>query len=134
AAALRGRPSPETPGAMLHFAERHMCRLDPWPEVLTEVRDSNPEVRDALWGPTEFQISGSLRGYHRIDQLGQLDIPVLLLCGANDFTSPRMCSAFADALRNARLCVIENASHMAHLEDPAECGVRLREFFGALAP
>lgn len=131
-AAARGGPANgfETAEATMFFAERHLCRCDPWPEVLLDVSvATNAEVRDTLWGPTEFQVSGNLRTYCRLDRLPELDIPTLLMCGEHDFTPPATCRSYSRLLPDARVVIISGASHMPHLEAPEECGARLRDFF-----
>ncbi|WP_017578454.1 proline iminopeptidase-family hydrolase [Nocardiopsis kunsanensis] len=128
--ALRGGPDgPERAEAFLHFAERHMCRREPWPDELVEASArTSVRVRDTMWGPTEFQISGNLRSYHRIEQLRDIDTPTLLMCGEYDFTSPKVCRAYARSLAHGRVAVIPNASHNAHLEEPEECADHLGGF------
>ncbi|WP_434347402.1 proline iminopeptidase-family hydrolase [Myxococcus virescens] len=105
--------------ATLHFSEQYMCRMSPWPDALMEVSShTNASVRDSLWGKTEFRITGSLRDYERLDRLPSLTVPSLLICGQHDFTTPRLCRRYSEAMANAELVVIDNASHMAHLEQP----------------
>ncbi|MGW0890742.1 proline iminopeptidase-family hydrolase [Saccharopolyspora sp. NPDC002578] len=130
-AVVRGVPGgAEQADAMLHFAERYLCRRLPWPDVLAHgSAAASTTVRDAMWGPTEFQVSGNLRSYHRSDRLSELGIPVLLTCGEHDFTSPKVCRAHSRGFSDARVTVIPNASHMAHLEEPEECARQWGEFF-----
>jgi L-proline amide hydrolase len=43
--------------AMMVFYQRHLCRLDPWPEPLMRTfakLEANPEVYNTMWGPSEF--------------------------------------------------------------------------------
>ncbi|MFR9730640.1 proline iminopeptidase-family hydrolase [Saccharopolyspora sp. MS10] len=128
--AVRGVPGgAEQAEAMLHFAERHLCRRLPWPDALVGgSAATSPVVRDAMWGPTEFHVSGNLRSYHRCDRLSELRIPALLTCGEHDFTSPKVCRAYSRSLPGSRVTVIPNSSHMAHLEEPAECARQWGEF------
>ncbi len=128
--ALNGGPtSPlELLEANMYFAEQSMCRMSPWPEALLHASShTNARVRDALWGPSEFRVTGGLRDYERVERLPALSTPSLLLCGQHDFTSPRLCRRYSQALPNAELVVIDGASHMAHLEQP-------KRFAHALAP
>ncbi|CAM5294551.1 Proline iminopeptidase [Streptomyces glaucescens] len=104
--------------ASLVFAERHMCRTD-WPDELVDATlGTSTQVRDALWGPTEFRVTGSLRSYTRGDRLAELDVPTLFVCGEHDFVPPRACHAYARAVPRGRTAVVPHASHMPHLEQP----------------
>ncbi|MDQ1015675.1 proline iminopeptidase-family hydrolase [Streptomyces afghaniensis] len=104
--------------ASLVFAERHMCRAD-WPDALLDATlGTSEEVRDALWGPTEFRVTGSLRSYTRSERLPELDVPALFVSGEHDFVPARACQAYARAVPRGQTAVIANASHMPHLEEP----------------
>ena len=119
--ALNGGPtsSLEFLEATLYFSEQYMCRSSPWPDELMEASsNTNARVRDCLWGKTEFRVTGTLRNYERLEQLPTLATPSLLICGQHDFTTPRLCRRYSQALPNAELVVIDDASHMAHLEQP----------------
>ncbi|WP_277670071.1 proline iminopeptidase-family hydrolase [Saccharomonospora viridis] len=119
--------------ALLYFAERHVCRRQPWPDVLLDASTkTNAFVRDTMWGPTEFHVSGNLRSYHRMDRLRDLEVPALLLCGEHDYTSPGVCRSYVRSLPNGRVTVIPNASHNAHLEQPEECAHALGEFVSSV--
>ena len=54
------------------------------------------------------------------DRLGEIDIPVLVLCGADDMaTPPAMSEAIAAGIPEARLVMILSAAHISNLEQPA---------------
>lgn len=125
-----GQEDPERAEALLYFAERHVCRREPWPdELLDASARASARVRDTMWGPTEFQVSGNLRPYNRIEYLRDITVPTLLMCGESDFTSPKVCRAYARSLPHGRVTVIPNASHNAHLEEPEQVACDLGEFF-----
>lgn len=104
--------------AALVFAERHMCRVE-WPDELVDATlGTVASVRDALWGPTEFRVTGGLRSYTRSEQLPGLDVPTLFLSGEHDFVPARACQAYARAVPRGQTAVVPGASHMPHLERP----------------
>ncbi|MFF4406312.1 proline iminopeptidase-family hydrolase [Streptomyces sp. NPDC001262] len=104
--------------ASIDFAERHMCRTE-WPdELLDATVGSAADVRDAMWGPTEFRVTGNLRTYDRTGQLERLGPGTLFVCGEHDFVPPRACQAYARAVPGAEAVVIPGASHMPYLEQP----------------
>ena len=129
--ALNGEPTSSLDfiEATLYFTEQHMCRLSPWPDELMDASsNTNARVRDSLWGKTEFRVTGSLRNYERLEQLPTLATPSLLICGQHDFTTPRLCRRYSQALPNAELVVIDEASHMVHLEQPKHFASVLNPF------
>ncbi len=137
AAGLRGgmARSPEFGRAMVDFAERHLCRLDPWPEVLVDTSlETSTDVRDTMWGATEFQVTGNLSAYSRVERLAELGTRTLLVCGEHDFTSPQVCRGYLRALPDGDLGVISGASHLAHLEQPERFGTQLAAFLGGGLP
>jgi proline-specific peptidase len=75
---------PEYEAALLPFFQRHICRLDPWPDyihgMLAKVRQ-NPEVYLAMWGPSDFTLVGTLSDWDITDRLGEISIPTLLMSG-----------------------------------------------------
>jgi proline iminopeptidase len=70
-----------------------------------------------------------LNGWTVVDRLGQIKVPTLVMAGADDFLYPPECQAELMAgLPNARLRLIEGASHNPQTEQPAEVFAALREF------
>ena len=46
------------------FYQRHLCRVDPWPDWLVEcfsILEANPEVYRSMNGPSEFHVIGTIR-------------------------------------------------------------------------
>ncbi|MGZ4280803.1 MAG: proline iminopeptidase-family hydrolase, partial [Gaiellaceae bacterium] len=55
------------------FKRRHIIRLDPEPEVLARAREKfGMQVYETMWGPNEFTVSGTLKGWDVIDRLGEI--------------------------------------------------------------
>ena len=53
--------SPEYEAATMVYYQRHVCRLDPWPEpLLRAVAGLGAPVYHAMWGPNEFYMTGNL--------------------------------------------------------------------------
>ncbi len=66
--------------------------------------------------------------------LDSLDVPVLVLVGAEDtLTPPAGASAMAEAARLARLVVLPGAGHLSAIETPAEFAAELAAFVGPLS-
>lgn len=113
--------SPEYAMAGEVFYRRHVCRTDPWPEYFTAAMDNlRAEVYNTMWGPSEFHATGTLREWDVTDRLGEITIPTLITCGRYDEASPSLAETMQRGIPDARLAVIEDASHMAHGEQQGE--------------
>jgi proline iminopeptidase len=109
---------PEYVAAAAVFYKRHLCRLDPWPDPLERTwSNMGLDVYVAMWGPTEFYATGTLRSYDLTPELHRIAVPTLLTCGRHDEARPETVSAFRDLIPGAAMTVFEESSHMAHLEE-----------------
>jgi proline iminopeptidase len=57
-------------------------------------------------------------GYDLIPRLQALDIPTLVVHGADDFVPPALAAHIAQAMPRARLVVLQECGHFAYLESP----------------
>ncbi len=75
---------PEYVAASRVFYDRHVCRINPWPEevarTFTQV-DADPTVYHTMSGPTEFHVIGSLKDWSIIDRLDRIKVPTLVISG-----------------------------------------------------
>jgi L-proline amide hydrolase len=69
--------------AMQVYDQRHLCRLDPWPEPLTRT-SVNPEIYNTMWGSSEFHVTGTLKEWDIRDRLGEIKLPTLVTSGRYD--------------------------------------------------
>lgn len=103
--------------AMTAFYKQRLCRLEPWPECLDRTFGKmGLPVYHHMWGPSEFTMTGLLRDYDRTGELAKLDLPVLYVCGRFDEATPETTAFYRSLTPNAVMHVIEEASHMHHLE------------------
>lgn len=119
--------------AIAAYYAQHVCRVDPWPDELQ--RALSPEhmgtdVYLSMCGPSEFTLTGSLRDYERADRLAEIRVPSLFLCGRYDEATPAATEYYHRCLPGSEFAVIENASHLAWLEQPEAYLRVLREFLG----
>jgi L-proline amide hydrolase len=113
--------SPEYREAMQVFYRRHVCRLDPWPEEVVRtfaLMDEDPTVYGTMNGPSEFHVVGSIRDWDITDRLGQIDVPTLLVSGRHDEATPRIVGEIRDRIPNAEWVLLEESSHLPHVEEP----------------
>lgn len=115
--------------AMTEYYQKHVCRLQPWPECLHRAMAKlNPAVYQHMWGPSEFTVTGSLRDFDRSDRLHELSMPVLLTCGEYDEAAPKTVQFFASRMPKAETRVFAGASHEHHMEETGQYLTALRDF------
>ena len=103
--------------AMKVFYGKHVIRLKN-----PKKRPPNPngsEVYEFMWGPSEFEPTGTLKQYGRIGQLSRIAIPTMIICGEYDEATPGTGKKYAKRIRGCRFSEIEGASHVIWEEKPA---------------
>ena len=112
--------SAEYQTAMLAFYRRHVCRLDPWPACVRRAFEKvadNPEVYHTMWGPSEFHVTGTLKGWDVSADLHRIDVPTLVTSGAHDEASPAVVAPIVNGIADARQVLFADSSHMSHVEE-----------------
>jgi L-proline amide hydrolase len=115
---------PDYKAATRVFYDRHVCRVVPWPDEVARtfaVMDEDATVYEAMNGPTEFHVIGSLRDWSVIDRLHRIAVPTLLISGRHDEATPAVVQPFADHIPDVRWVIFEDSSHMPHVEERAAC-------------
>jgi proline-specific peptidase len=118
--------SAEYQAAMTVFYKRHVCRLDPYPPNVQRAFDkvaANPEVYHTMWGPSEFHVTGNLKGWDVSGDLHTIKVPTLVTSGRHDEASPAVVEPIVRGIAGAKQVIFENSSHMSHVEE-AELYVR----------
>jgi proline-specific peptidase len=112
--------NPEYLAAAAVFDRVHVCRLDPFPEVLLRTIDNTNRsaVYRIMHGPNEFVITGNYRDWDRRDRLDQISAPTLVTCGRYDKFVPECAEELHRGIAGSELHVFEHSSHMSHLEEP----------------
>ena len=122
--------SQEYQDAVMVFYQRHLCRLDPWPDyVNTAFELANFDLYVTMWGNTEFNATGTLKDYDSSDRLEKIAAPTLYTCGEYDEATPAACEDFSNLTPNSEVRVIPDASHMAFAEQRELYMDTVREFF-----
>lgn len=116
-------------GAMMQYYQRHVCRLETWPECLnrTFAKLAYP-VYLHMWGPSEFSVTGTLKNYERVDALRGIRVPALFTCGEYDEATPATTRHYQRQLPGSEIVIFEGASHSHHLEKPRQYLEIVREF------
>jgi proline iminopeptidase len=119
--------------AVMEFYRLHLCRLDPWPEVLEQTLvGAGLEVYHTMWGPSEFYITGNLADYDRTNRIGELVVPTLFTCGRYDEASPDTTAWYQSLIPQAKIAIFENSSHMPHLEEMESYLQVVRKFLNGI--
>jgi proline-specific peptidase len=124
--------SPEYKAATDSFYARFMSRRQP-PATRPECEGvtGNDSVYRYMWGPTEFNATGTLKSYDRIDRLHELALPVLFLAGEFDEARPSTVLGFTGRVPGARFEMIRGAGHAFPVDEPEQTvrvlGAFLRE-------
>ncbi len=125
--------SDEYQQAMMAFYQKHLCRLDEWPECMhTTFAKLNHAQYEYMWGPSEFTITGTLKSYERADQLHNITLPTLFTCGEYDEASPAATRYFQENLPGSQLHILKDASHEHHIEKREEYISVVREFLNGV--
>ncbi|HET9659653.1 MAG TPA: proline iminopeptidase-family hydrolase [Thermomicrobiales bacterium] len=111
--------NPEYLAAVQILLDRHLCRVQPWPDELTRsMENMGAAVYNTMWGPNEFTLTGNLATWDRRDRLDEIDIPTLIVCGRYDEVIPACSETMHAGIKGSRLYVFENSSHLCHMEEP----------------
>ena len=112
-------PGLDEKAAELEFKRRHICRLDPEPEVLARSRAKfGKEVYEVMWGPNEFTVTGTLKDWDVIDRLGEIQVPTLVTSGRHDECTPALVEPLRAGIEGAEWVLFEDSAHMSYLEEP----------------
>jgi proline-specific peptidase len=102
------------------FLHTFICR-PPWPPELVEaMSQSNRDLYEALWGPSEVCVTGELRNWSCTDRAECLDMPILLTSGRHDEVTPVLMQDALALLPTASWHLFDNSAHMPHLEEPGQ--------------
>lgn len=126
-AALRGHEAASTTGdpecaAACHvFYRRHLCRLDPWPQGVTDGLaqiDVDPTVHHTMNGPSEFHIIGSIRDWSAESRLGLIRVPTLVVSGRFDEATPALQETLVQGIAGSQQLIFDQSSHLPFWEEP----------------
>jgi proline iminopeptidase len=121
--------SEEFKKAAREYYKRFVGAPTPLPEAFARGRAGfSREVYRYMWGPTEFQVTGTLKDLDPINRLHEIDLPVLLLCGRNDEATPEATQYFQQQFPNARMRVFENSEHYPFWNERKEYMKTVDEF------
>jgi proline iminopeptidase/L-proline amide hydrolase len=118
--------------ADIAYSRRHLSRekLSPLHLACQGRRDPlfNLELYLAMWGPSEFVVTGSLGDYDGEPLLEQVIAPTLFIGGEYDEARPETLRGFAGRMRDARYQMVEGSGHWVENDRPQAHQRLLREW------
>ncbi len=112
-------PGLDDKAAEEEFKRRHICRLDPEPEVLARSRAKfGVQVYETMWGPNEFTVTGTLKGWDVVERLGEIRVPTLITSGRHDECTPTLVEPLHRGIPGSEWVLFEESAHMPYLEEP----------------
>jgi L-proline amide hydrolase len=111
---------PAYQAAMLVYYQRHLCRLDPFPECVNRAFDklyADPEVYYTMNGPSEFHVTGVIRDWDIVDRLGEIRVPTLVISGRYDEATPAIAQTVHQGIAGSEWVLFENSAHLPHVEE-----------------
>ncbi len=102
------------------------------PDCLTRPARHGGEAYLTAWGPNEFTPAGTLKDFDVTDELGKIDVPVLITSGGNDLCTPYIAKVMHDAIPGSRWELFRDCRHMSFAEDNDGYCALLREWMNTL--
>jgi pimeloyl-ACP methyl ester carboxylesterase len=102
----------------LQYVRRHVLRSGHVPiELFTMLAGVNGTIYEAMWGPAEWSVTGTLAGVDYYDRLTDLAPPVLVVSGRHDEATPAQMQRIVDLAPDARWEVLEESAHCGLIEE-----------------
>ena len=81
-----------------------------------------------MWGPSEFEPTGTLKNYDRVSDLARIKVPTLVICGEHDEATPETVVCYANKIKGCAFAEIKDASHSIWVERPARIRRVINDF------
>lgn len=112
---------------------RHLCRINPWPESLKRMFSHlNAQVYQTIQGPNEFIMTGNFKNWNRWNDLKNITIPALMICGRFDTMSPQDNEKMGELIPDSCVKICENGSHCTMFDDQQVYFESLHQFLDAV--
>lgn len=110
--------SPEYQDAMGEFYRKHLFHQAANATNDCGDRDWNPKIYEAMWGDSEFSVTGSLKNFDVTKGLAKTSVPTLFLIGEFDEVRASTAYKYQRQMPNASVTVLKDAAHMAMIDEP----------------
>lgn len=111
--------SPEYQEACRVFSRHHLGgRIDPRPDYLNRMANKpGDEVYHIMWGPSEWNMTGTLKDWDVTSRLGEICVPTLVIGGRYDEATPTITEALHHGIPGSEWIIFENSGHFPHIEE-----------------
>jgi pimeloyl-ACP methyl ester carboxylesterase len=117
---------------MGEFEKRHVYRGEDRPELRRMREAPRAPVYAAMWGPNEWTVRGSLRGWDVRPRLAEITVPTLVLRGGFDLSTESIARTLTQGIPHAREIVFAESSHMPVLEETGRYLDVVRTFLASI--
>jgi len=126
--------APEYISAVDEFNSRHQVLVNPWPETLKFVFEHfGKAVGETMFGPYLVKVTGNMKYWDVTEQLKSLRIPTLIICGEQDFLTPKLHKIIHAKIKGSKLVILSGASHASMWERREAYNGAIREFLDSLS-
>lgn len=105
------------------FYARHLTRR-PWPRKKAKACEnygsSNRFIYNYMWGPTEFNATGTLKHFDRTADLKNITPPILFMAGEFDEARPETMYKFQKMVPHSKVEIIKDAAHATANDQPEQ--------------
>ena len=88
----------------------------------------NGDIYRYMWGPTEFNATGTLKNFDRTSNLHEINEPVLFMTGRFDEARPETMYEFQKEIPGSKVEIIENSGHNKIRDNPEQYLAAIRNF------
>lgn len=86
------------------------------------------KVYHYMWGPEEFNVTGTLKDYDKTAYLEKIKVPVLYLTGEYDAACPSTVDYYRRKTPGSKLVVIPDAGHVSMQDNPVQNRKAIEDF------
>lgn len=111
------------------YYQKYLARKQPWSaDIDSAFSQAGENVYLHMDGPSEFRVSGNLKAYNVTNQLHNIKVPTLFICGEFDEARPSTVRHFQSLVPNSQFAEIPAAAHLT-MQDNSEGNNKVIEHF-----
>ena len=115
--------------AMFEFYLKHVLRnKTKLKEMFARKNPNGNKVYEYMWGPSEFEPTGTLKTYSCLAELGKISVPTMIICGEFDEAMPQTGIKYANEIPGCAFAEIKGASHAIWAEKPNKIKTTINTF------
>lgn len=115
--------------AMMNFYLKHV--LQNKKKLTNAFAKPNPngnKIYEYMWGASEFEPTGTLKTYNRVNDLKKIKVPSIIICGQFDEATPETGIKYANKIKGSSFSEIKGASHAIWAEKPSAISKVIKDF------